>query len=254
MQTLTLSAADGIATITLNRPDRLNAFTDEMEAELVAAFDATDADDAVQAVIITGAGRGFCAGMDTVDAGNAFVAWRTSETAPEGTQYDVPGHDLPVRRDGGGRVVLRMYESLKPIIAAVNGPAVGVGATMVLAADIRLAAEGAKFGFVFNRRGVVPESCSSWFLPRVVPMQTAMEWVLTGRVFPASEAMAHGLVRSIHPADELLPSATRSPARWSTTPLRSPQRWLANCCGGCRAPTTRWSPIRPRLWPSTCAE
>ncbi|MGV9861759.1 crotonase/enoyl-CoA hydratase family protein [Rhodococcus koreensis] len=206
-QTLELVVRDGIATITLNGPERLNAFTDQMETELIESFDRCDTDDEVKAIILTGAGRAFCAGMDTVDAGNAFVAWRTAETAPAGTQYDVPGYDLPMRRDGGGRVVLRMYECRKPIIAAVNGPAVGVGATMILAADIRLAADNAKFGYVFNRRGVVPESCSSWFLPRLVGMQTAMEWILTGRVFPAAEALEHGLVRSIHHPDELIAAA-----------------------------------------------
>lgn len=208
MQTLLYDVANGIATITLNRPDRLNAFIDEMEAELIETFDRIDADDAVRVVLITGAGRGFCAGMDVSDAGDAFVAWRTSDTAPAGTQYNVPGDEMPRRRDGGGRVVLRMFDCLKPIIAAVNGPATGVGATMILAADIRLAADTAKFGFVFNRRGVIPESCSSWFLPRLVGMQTAMEWVLTGRVFKAPEALAGGLVRSLHPQDELIAAAT----------------------------------------------
>jgi enoyl-CoA hydratase/carnithine racemase len=145
--------------------------------------------------------------MDLVDAGDAFVAWRGSDTAPPGSQFDVAGEALPFRRDGGGRVVLRMYDSLKPVIAAVNGPAVGVGATMVLAADVRMASTAARFGFVFNRRGVLPESCSTWFLPRMVPMQVAMEWVLTGRVFPASEALDHGLVRSLHEPEDLLPAA-----------------------------------------------
>jgi enoyl-CoA hydratase/carnithine racemase len=205
--TLRLDVVDGIATLTLDRPDRLNAFTDAMETKLIAAFDRCDADDDVRVIVLTGAGRAFCAGMDLVDAGDAFVAWRGSATAPAGTQFDVPDDALPMRRDGGGRVVLRMYDSLKPIIAAVNGPAVGVGATMVLAADIRLASEAARFGFVFNRRGVLPESCSTWFLPRVVPMQVAMEWVFTGRVFPAGEAHEHGLVRSLHDPDDLMPAA-----------------------------------------------
>ncbi|MFS3128824.1 crotonase/enoyl-CoA hydratase family protein [Nocardioides sp. Bht2] len=208
METLRYAVADGIATITLNRPDRLNAFTDEMEAELIEAFDLADADDDVRVVLLTGAGRGFCAGMDASDGGDAFTAWRTSPTAPAGTQFQVPGDEMPRRRDGGGRVVLRMYDSLKPIIAAVNGPAVGVGATMILAADIRLAADHAKFGYVFTRRGVIPESCSSWFLPRLVGMQTALEWVFTGRIFTADEALEKGLVRSLHPVDELLGAAT----------------------------------------------
>lgn len=202
-----LSVADGIATITLNRPDKLNAFTDEMEWGLIEAFDRTDADDDVKVVVLTGAGRGFCAGMDLSEGDDAFFSWRTSATAPAGTQYDVPGEELPMRRDGGGRLVLRMYASLKPIIAAVNGPATGVGATMLLPCDVRLASTEAKFGFVFTRRGVIPESCSSWFLPRVVGMQTAMEWMLTGRVFRADEAHEHGLVRSLHGPDELLDAA-----------------------------------------------
>ncbi|CAM3305841.1 crotonase/enoyl-CoA hydratase family protein [Nocardioides dubius] len=208
MQTTLYSVDDRIATITLNRPERLNAFTDEMEAELIELFDRIDADDDVRVVIITGAGRGFCAGMDVSDAGDAFVAWRTSSTAPTGTQFDVAGDDLPRRRDGGGRVVLRMFECRKPIIAAINGAAVGVGATMILAADLRLASTNAKFGYVFNQRGVIPESCSSWFLPRLVGMQTALEWVFTGRIFDATAAFSSGLLRSVHPADELIGAAT----------------------------------------------
>lgn len=207
MSVVELSVQSGIATILLNRPQHLNAFTDEMEAALIAAFDQTDADDDVRAVILTGAGRAFCAGMEVADAGATLAEWRRSPSAPEGTQFTVPGHDLPVRRDGGGRVVLRIFNSLKPVIAAVNGPAVGVGATMVLACDLRLASTQARFGFVFTRLGVVPESCSSWFLPRVVPMQTALEWVLTGRVFPAEEALDRGLVRSIHAPAELIEDA-----------------------------------------------
>lgn len=207
MSVVQLEVSEGIATITLHRPEVLNAFTDEMETGLVEALDRTDADDDVRAVILTGSGRAFCAGMDVSDGADAFVNWRTSATAPEGTTYDVPGEEMPMRRDGGGRVVLRIYSSLKPVIAAVNGPATGVGATMLLPCDIRLASEDARFGFVFNRRGIVPESCSSWFLPRLVGMQTAMEWVLTGRVFPATEAHQHGLVRSLHAPGDLLDAA-----------------------------------------------
>ncbi|SNR81215.1 crotonase/enoyl-CoA hydratase family protein [Blastococcus mobilis] len=207
MSVVQLDVNEGIATITLNRPELLNAFTDEMEVGLVEAFDRTDADDDVRAVILTGAGRGFCAGMDVSDGDAAFVNWRTSGTAPEGTTYEVPGESMPMRRDGGGRVVLRIYSSLKPVIAAVNGPATGVGATMLLPCDVRLASEDARFGFVFNRRGVVPESCSSWFLPRVVGMQTALEWVLTGRVFPATEALEQKLVRTLHAPGGLLDAA-----------------------------------------------
>jgi enoyl-CoA hydratase/carnithine racemase len=183
--------ADGVLTITLNRPDRLNAFTETMMNELIAAFDASDADDDVRAVIVTGEGRGFCAGADLARGGETFD-WR--ERAASG---DVP-------RDGGGRVVLRVYDSLKPVIAAINGPAVGVGITMTLPMDIRLAADGAKIGFVFARRGIVPEACSSWFLPRLVGISQAMEWVATGRVFDAAEAQRGGLVRSVHAQDALL--------------------------------------------------
>jgi enoyl-CoA hydratase/carnithine racemase len=196
-----------VATIALNRPGRLNAFTDAMEVELIEALDRCDLEDDIRVVILTGDGRAFCSGMDLEDAGNAFVAWRGRDDAPEGSRFEVAGEDLPMRRDGGGRVVLRMFDCLKPIIAAVNGPAVGVGATMLLAADVRLASDQARFGFVFNRRGVVPESCSTWFLPRVVPMQVAMEWVLTGRLFPAAEALDRGLVSGVYPQDDLLPAA-----------------------------------------------
>lgn len=206
--------ADGVATILLNRPDRLNAFTDEMEAGLIEAFDRSDADDDVAVVILTGAGRGFCAGMDLAAGGDprdAFTDWRRSPTAPAGTQFLMPaGLDdgLPLRRDGGGRVVLRIFDSLKPVISAINGHAVGVGSTMTLPTDIRIASDKAKFAFPFTQRAFVPESCSSWFLPRVVGPQQAMEWMLTGRTFDAAEALRGGLVRSVHPADEVLDVAT----------------------------------------------
>ncbi|GAB2857470.1 enoyl-CoA hydratase-related protein [Nocardioides pacificus] len=207
LHTVLLDVTDGVATLTLNRPEAMNSFTDALEADLIAALDACDEDPAVRVVIITGAGRAFCAGMDLSDSSEAFAVWRRGESAPPGTTYDVAGEALPVRRDGGGHVTLRMFEMTKPLIVAVNGAAVGVGATMMLAADIRLAADDARFGFVFNRRGIVPESCSTWFLPRLVGMQTAMEWVLTGRVFGADVALSHGLVRSLHPPDELLAAA-----------------------------------------------
>jgi enoyl-CoA hydratase/carnithine racemase len=198
-----LDVADGVATITLNRPDRLNAFTTTMLRELVAAFDATDADDDVRVVLVTGAGRGFCAGADLARGGSTFDA--TDETrAAERTDFETVGG---VPRDGGGIVSLRIAASLKPVIVAVNGPAVGVGATMILPADIRLAAESARFGFVFARRGLVPEAASSWFLPRVVGISKAMEWVATGRVFPAAEALAGGLVSQVVPDAELLATA-----------------------------------------------
>ncbi|GEL20482.1 hypothetical protein PA7_43190 [Pseudonocardia asaccharolytica DSM 44247 = NBRC 16224] len=173
--------AEGIATITLNRPDRLNAFTATMARELVAAFDATDADDDVRVVIVTGAGRGFCAGADLGRGAATFDATDETRAAERAGFGTIDG----VARDGGGYVSLRVAASRKPMIAAINGPAVGVGATLTLPMDIRLAAESARFGFVFTRRGLVPETASSWFLPRVVGISQAMEWVATGRVFDA---------------------------------------------------------------------
>ena len=186
--------ADGVLLITLDRPDRLNAFTGTMGRELIAAFDQADADDDVRAVIVTGAGRGFCAGADLGGGGQTFDS---SEFRDDG---EVP-------RDLGGEVSLRIYASTKPVIAAINGPAVGVGITMTLPMDVRLVAEDARIGFVFTRRGIVPEACSSWFLPRIVGISQAMEWAATGRVFSAEEALAGRLVRSVHPGDELLGAA-----------------------------------------------
>jgi enoyl-CoA hydratase/carnithine racemase len=195
--------ADGVATITLHRPDRLNAFTTTMARELVAAFDATDADDDVRVVLMTGSGRGFCAGADLVRGASTFDA--ADETrAAERADFETIGG---VPRDGGGMVSLRIAASRKPVIAAINGPAVGVGATMTLPADVRIAAESARFGFVFARRGLVPEAASSWFLPRVVGISQAMEWVVTGRVFDAAEALAGRLVSRVLPDAELLPAA-----------------------------------------------
>jgi enoyl-CoA hydratase/carnithine racemase len=191
---ITYEVADGVLTITLNRPDRLNAFTSTMGRELIAAFNAADADDDVRVVIVTGAGRGFCAGADLGGGGETFD-WREVQT------------DDAVPRDTGGTVVLRIFDSKKPVIAAINGPAVGVGVTMTLPMDIRLVAEDAKLGFVFVRRGIVPEAASSWFLPRIVGISQAMEWVATGRVFSGADAVAGGLARSAHPADEVLPAA-----------------------------------------------
>ncbi|MFD5808747.1 crotonase/enoyl-CoA hydratase family protein [Rhodococcus aetherivorans] len=198
MEHIALAVADGIATITLDRPDRLNAFTTTMEHELIAAYDRCDADDSVRAVVLTGAGRAFCAGADLSGGADTF-AQRLDEPSDDAT--------ADVRRDGGGRVVLRMFECRKPIIAAINGPAVGVGITMTLAADFRLAADDARIGFVFNRRGLVPESCSTWFLPRLVPLQTALDWVYSGRIFDAAEAHTAGLVYALYPGAELLERA-----------------------------------------------
>jgi len=201
-ETLLYSVEDGIATITLNRPDRMNAFTPKMMAEMIAVFDATDADDAVKAVIVTGAGdRAFCAGADLGSGDNTFdYAGRGDRIRDEGKVGDI-------YRDGGGRVTLRIFDSLKPVIAAVNGAAVGVGVTMQLPMDIRLASTSARFGFVFAKRGITPEAASSWFLPRLVGMQTSLEWCYTGRVFPAQEALDRGLVRSLHAPDELMDAA-----------------------------------------------
>jgi enoyl-CoA hydratase/carnithine racemase len=186
-----------VLTITLNRPDKLNAFTFTMMKELIDAFDHADADDDVRVIIVTGAGRGFCAGADLA-AGDDTFDYRDSSGAEA---------KLEDARDGGGLVTLRIFESTKPVIAAVNGPAVGVGVTMTLPMDIRMASEQARFGFVFARRGLVPEAASSWFLPRVVGISRAMEWVATGRVFPAHEALEGGLVRSMHAPVDLLPAA-----------------------------------------------
>jgi enoyl-CoA hydratase/carnithine racemase len=191
---ITAHVADHVLTITLNRPERLNAWTPQMGSELIAAFDAADADDDVRAIIVTGSGRGFCAGAD-LQGGGATFDWRERQS----------GAGVP--RDGGGRFTLRVFDCTKPVIAAINGPAVGVGATMTLPMDVRLAADDARIGFVFARRGIVPEACSSWFLPRAVGISRAMEWVATGRVFSAQEALAGGLVRSLHPKDELLDAA-----------------------------------------------
>ena len=203
---------DGVATITLDRPDALNAFTHRMQVELVGAFDLVDADDAVRAVIVTGRGRGFCAGADLSAGGSTFDA-TTSAEAPDATAAAA----TEVPRDGGGMVSLRIFDCHKPVIGAINGPAVGVGVTMTLPMDIRLASETARFGFVFARRGLVPEACSSWFLPRVVGIAKATEWVFTGRVFDAQEALAGGLVRSVHPAGELLDVATALAVEIATT-------------------------------------
>jgi enoyl-CoA hydratase/carnithine racemase len=192
-ETLLTARQDGVLTVTLNRPERLNAFTVTMMNEWLRLCDEIDADDDVRAVIVTGAGRGFCAGADLESGGDTF---------------DTGGAAVKqVPRDGGGQVTLRLFELRKPLIAAVNGPAVGVGATMTLPMDVRIASEAARFGFVFARRGLVPEACSSWFLPRVVGISRAMEWVMSGRVFPAAEALEGGLVSRVVPADELLPAA-----------------------------------------------
>ena len=196
---ITLDKADGIATLTLCRPDKMNAFTRTMMDEIIAALDDTDADDSVRAVIVTGHGdRAFCAGADLTPEGGGHVF---SDPTPVSDLSDERV------RDGGGRLTLRLFNSQKPLIGACNGVAVGVGATMQLPFDIRLASDNARFGFVFARRGIVPEACSSWFLPRAVGLQTALEWCMTGRLFDAQEALDRGLVRSVHPQAELMDAA-----------------------------------------------
>jgi enoyl-CoA hydratase/carnithine racemase len=188
--------SDNIATITLHRPDKLNAFTNRMLKEMIAAFDATDADDDVRAVIVTGSGRAFCAGADLSGGGETFAKGGSDVAARSG-----------VVRDGGGLVALRIFESKKPVIGAINGAAVGVGVTMTLPMDIRLASDHAKFGFVFARRGIVPEAASSWFLPRLVGISQAAEWCFTGRMISAEEAREGRLVRSVHAPEDLLAAA-----------------------------------------------
>jgi enoyl-CoA hydratase/carnithine racemase len=197
---------DGIATITLNRPERMNALTYEMGLELVRAFDRSDADDAVKAVIVTGAGdRAFCAGADISGGDEAFAFDKRTD---QRGKAKVNG----VYRDTGGLVALRIFDSLKPVIGAVNGVAAGFGATVLLPMDVRIAADGARFGFVFARRGIVPETASAWFLPRLVGISTALDWCYSGRVFDAGEALAANLLRAIHPRAELI-AAARALAR-----------------------------------------
>ncbi len=207
-QQIKYEVQDNILTITLNRPDKMNAFTNIMMDELIAAFDAADADDNVRAIIVTGAGRAFCAGADLSEGGATFdrAARADRKTAPLRPNGEVEWSDEAVR-DGGGRVTLRIFKCLKPVIGAINGAAVGIGVTMQLPMDIRLASVDAKFGFVFARRGIVPEAASSWFLPRLVGISQALEWCYSGRVFPAQEALAGRLVSKVLPADELLPAA-----------------------------------------------
>ena len=193
--TIITDIADGIMTITLNRPERLNAFTRDMLAEMTDALDVADADDSVRGIIVTGAGRGFCAGADLGTGGNTFNADARTDRQDG------------LHADGGGLLTLRIYECRKPIVAAINGPAVGVGITMTLPMDVRIAADDARFGFVFARRGIAPEACSSWFLPRIVGISQALQWCYSGRVFGAREALDARLVQSLHPKDALLPTA-----------------------------------------------
>ncbi|WP_398474641.1 crotonase/enoyl-CoA hydratase family protein [Tardiphaga sp.] len=205
-ETILYSVEEQILTITLNRPEKLNAYNATMQAEMIDAFDKADADDNVRAIIITGAGRGFCAGADLSSGADTFD--RDARRGPVKRHADgkVDYSDEMVR-DGGGQVTLRMFKCLKPVIGAINGPAVGIGATMQLAMDIRIASENARFGFVFSQRGIVPEAASSWFLPRIVGISQALEWCYSGRVFPAQEALAGRLVSKVVPHDDLIPTA-----------------------------------------------
>jgi enoyl-CoA hydratase/carnithine racemase len=205
-ETIKYDVADQILTITLNRPDKLNAFNMTMMNELIDAFDKADADDNVRAIIVTGEGRGFCAGADLSSGGDTFDRDAKRGPAKRLANGDVDYSD-PGIRDGGGQVTLRIFKCLKPVIGAINGPAVGIGVTMQLPMDIRIASENARFGFVFSQRGIVPEAASSWFLPRLVGISQALEWCYSGRVFPAQEALAGGLVSKVVPPDQLIPTA-----------------------------------------------
>ncbi len=190
----------GVALVTFNRPEKMNTFNPLVMTEMMRLFDVTDADDSVSAVVVTGSGKAFCAGAELAVAGGDTFNYNKRDSSREEI---ING----VRRDGGGRVTLRIFNSLKPVIAACNGAAVGVGATMQLAMDFRLASTAARYGFVFARRGIVPEACSSWFLPRLVGVPTALEWIYSGRVFDAQEAREKGLVQSLHAPDDLVPAA-----------------------------------------------
>jgi enoyl-CoA hydratase/carnithine racemase len=201
-KTIGYQAAGGIATLTLRRPEKLNAFNAEMLQEMLQALDSIDADDEVRVVIVTGEGRAFCAGAD-LSAGGATFRRADSESQQSGS-IDYANEKY---RDGGGRLTLRLFRCLKPVIAAINGPAVGVGATMTLPMDIRLASEKARIGFVFARRGIVPEAASSYFLPRIVGISRALEWCYSGRVFSAAEGKAGGLIREVYPDEQLLGAA-----------------------------------------------
>jgi len=234
-ETLRTDLEQGVLTVRLHRPERLNAFSPKMLRELLALLDEIDADDRIRVAIFTGEGRAFCAGADLGGGGGTFD--RSGEEAAS------------AHRDGGGLVSLRLYECRKPTIAAINGPAVGVGVTMTLPMDVRIASERARFGFVFARRGIVPEACSSWFLPRVVGISQAMEWVATGRIFSAEEALAGRLVSRVLPHDQLLPAARALAAEivenTSAVSVALSRQML------CSARTIRWRRTRSTRRPST---
>lgn len=214
-KTIITDISDSILTITLNRPSILNAFNIDMQNELIDTFERADKDDEIKAIIVTGAGRAFCAGADLSSREDTFN-YENNEKRPdkEGAVSEDGKVDWshPSVRDGGGKLTLRIFDCLKPVISACNGPAVGIGVTMQLAMDIRLAASGAKYGFVFARRGLVPEACSAWFLPRIVGVSKALEWIYSGRVFGAEEALNGGLVTSIQEPDNLI-NAARNTAK-----------------------------------------
>jgi len=204
LETMLTELDAGIFTITLNRPEKLNAFNSQMARDWLTVLDEADTNDAVRVVIVTGAGRGFCAGADLSGGADTFAGGSKEEAGDQQGQESEPTR---APRDTGGLVTLRMYRCTKPLIAAVNGAAVGIGVTCTLPMDIRLASEKARFGFVFARRGIVPEAASSWFLPRLVGIAQAMEWVATGRVFDAAEALKGGLVSEVLAEEDLLPRA-----------------------------------------------
>ena len=207
-ETIRTDLSENIFTITINRPDKLNALNTQMIHELIDAFDVADADDAARAIIVTGAGRSFCAGADLSGGGGTFDRAARPDRPPVPNGPDgKPDLSHENARDGGGRITLRIFNCRKPVIAAVNGAAVGIGATMLLPMDVRIASSDARFGFVFSQRGIVPEAASSWFLPRVVGIAQALEWCYSGRVFPAQEALDGRLVSRVVPPEELLPAA-----------------------------------------------
>jgi len=220
-ETLDWQVADGILTLTLNRPEQMNAFTVKMSQELVDAFGRASEDDAVRAIVVTGAGRAFCAGMDLSVGGNVFGLDNSLKptVADMHERFDDPAIERGVR-DTGGKVTLAIYECKKPVIAAINGPAVGIGSTMILAMDIRLASQKARIGFVFGKIGIVPEACSSWFLPRLVGMQQALEWIYSAEIFDADEALRGGLVKAVYAPEALLEEAYKLARKF--TERRSP--------------------------------
>jgi enoyl-CoA hydratase/carnithine racemase len=214
-QTLEYSVERGVLTLSLNRPDQLNAFTVEMANELEAAFDRASDDDSVSAVVVTGKGRAFCAGMDLSRPGNVFGLNETLQPTLSDVRERLEDPTIAEGvRDTGGRVTLAIYRCKKPVIAAINGAAVGIGATMTLAMDVRLASEKARIGFVFGKLGIVPEACSSWFLPRIVGISQALEWTLSAEIFDAQEAKRGGLVKEVLAPDALLPEAYRLARRF----------------------------------------